>query len=137
MSPEPSRPAPPGPDPVSRGHASFVGALGHAGYATATTLISTPDLFSIASRRTRSFFAAALGLEGEIRDDGLLKEWGRVGRILFSTSDPDAQMEICAVICSVAHEWFHHFDLLATPFGATLHALLCEQYLAFRSGRSS
>ncbi|MFC7724918.1 hypothetical protein ACFQW6_07360 [Nocardioides sp. GCM10028917] len=107
-------------------------------YSWTTTKISVPPtLLAAMSKMAQSFFWFLLeiptsGDTKALRGDQLLAPWDPESRRYFAELEPEVQVEICACVCAISHEWIHHFDLLGTPFGANLHGKLCREYLAFQ-----
>jgi hypothetical protein len=96
-----------------------------------------PAFYDALSLRAKTFFAQVIDFRtGDMSLEDLLNHWSSSGRQFFADQSDEVQMEICAFVCAISHEWTHHFDLLGTPFGANLHAKYCREYLAFKEWSS-
>lgn len=109
---------------------------GGAGYNVYTTKITYPlESFRVLNSPARALVrigmpeADASGLVGP--SDLVPDEWDATCRERFYSLSVEDQIDVCALVTCVVHELLHHFDMLRTPFGASLHEKLCREFLAF------
>jgi hypothetical protein len=60
-----------------------------------------------------------------------LHDWEELDRDSFWHLAHDEQLEILATLSAVQHEWTHHLDLLATPFGVNVQVKEIIEYQVF------
>jgi hypothetical protein len=111
--------------------------LSRASYATGSTRILTPfrDIFGQLSSESRVFFHCLLpdlDVAGEVPEYAFLVPWNERARGRFVGMPLESQIEVLGFLSALTHEWTHHLDLLATPFGANYHSKLAREYIYFQ-----
>jgi hypothetical protein len=94
-----------------------------------------PDLFSAMSTKARAFVRIITDTfdAGYYSPYQFLKdEWTDEDRVYFATLPPDVQLEVLGFLTGLLHEYTHHVDLTATPFGANFHGKMAREYLGFQ-----
>ena len=108
---------------------------GQDGYHVYSTRLELPDasfrdLSKVAQKIVR--FGGSEPLTGAVSPIAMVPDsWDPGYRRLFFALPETERVELCGFLTVIIHECQHHFDLLRTPFGLSLHEKLARDFLAF------